>query len=150
MQRVVERLDAEAVAREHEPAAARIPQGHREHAAEPLEAVLAELLVQMDDDLDVAGGREAVSASLQLGAQLDEVVELAVADDGDAAVLARDRLVARLQIDDGEPAHRERRAAARHVPGRVRPTVAEQREVRQHLDRGEVECPEDAAHVGQS
>ena len=38
----------------------------------------------------------------ELLAELPEVVDLAVADDGDGAVLVRDRLIARRQVDDAE------------------------------------------------
>ena len=55
---VDQRLDAEAVAREHEPAPAGVPQGEAEHAAEALDAVDAQLLVEVDDDLDVRALRK--------------------------------------------------------------------------------------------
>ena len=66
------------------------------------EAVRAVLLVEVDDDLDVGAGAEAVAAGGELFAQLLEVVDLAVADDGDCAVLVRDRLITGLEIDDAE------------------------------------------------
>src|SRR4029450_10516899 len=45
----VERLDADAVAREEEPIALRVPDREREHALEVVDAVLAALLVEPED-----------------------------------------------------------------------------------------------------
>src|SRR5215210_3318189 len=50
---VVERLDAEAVTREHEPAAARIPDRDREHAAEALGESISVFFVEVQDHLRV-------------------------------------------------------------------------------------------------
>jgi hypothetical protein len=41
-------------------------------------------------------------AALEFGAEFPIVIDLAVLDDDDAAVLVRDRLVAAGEIDDGE------------------------------------------------
>ena len=64
--RVEERAHAEAVAREHEPVLARVPQGQRPLAVEAGEALLAPLLPGVHDDLGVARGAEAVAAAAQL------------------------------------------------------------------------------------
>ena len=91
---VVERLDPEAVAREHEPAARRVPDRDREHPAQPLGEPEPPLLVGVDDRLGVGVRAEPVPGALELAAQLGVVVDLAVLDDGARAVLVRDRLVA--------------------------------------------------------
>ena len=54
-----------------------------------------------------------------LALQLLVVVDLAVLDDVDGAVLVRDRLVAALEVDDREPARREPDAALQEHAVRV-------------------------------
>ena len=56
--------------------------------------------------------RKRVPAPLEIAPQLLVVVDLAVEDDPDRAVLVRDRLVAAVEIDDAEAAHAERDAVA--------------------------------------
>ena len=52
--RPVERLDAEPIAGEQQPPRRRVPDREREHAAEAVDAVVAPLLVGVDDRLGVA------------------------------------------------------------------------------------------------
>ena len=80
----VQRLDAEAVAREHEPAAVALGDGEGEHALEALHAALAPVAVALQHDLGVAVGEEAQARGLELGAQLAVVVDAAVEDDRQA------------------------------------------------------------------
>ena len=101
---VVERLDPVAVAREHEATSRRVPERDREHPAQAPREGGPFLLVEVDEHLGVAVRGEAVAGALELRAQLGVVVELAVLDDVNRAVLVRDRLVAGLQVDDREPA----------------------------------------------
>ena len=117
---VVERLDPEAVAREHEPPPARVPDRDGEHPAQALCELVAVLLVEMEHHFGVAVRPEAVPGALQLGAQLAEVVDLAVLDDDGGAVLVRDRLVARLEVDDREPPRGEGDVAVAELPEAVR------------------------------
>ena len=65
---VVERLDPEAVAGQQQPPLALVPEGDREHPPQPLDEAVAVLLVEVDQHLGVAVGREAVPAALQLRA----------------------------------------------------------------------------------
>ena len=103
-QRVVQRLDAEAVARQEQRLLVAVPQREREHAAEALDAVLAPRLPGVHDDLGVAARAEDVAERLQLGDQLLVVVDLAVEDDDDAAVLVEQRLLAGREVDDRQAA----------------------------------------------
>ena len=105
--RVVERLFPEAVAREDEAPLGLVPEREREHAVQPLDAVRAEVFVEMHEHLGVSVRRETVAACLEFAAQLAEVVDLAVEDELDGAVLVRDRLVARLEVDDRKAAEAE-------------------------------------------
>ena len=124
---VEQRLDPEAIAGEDEAAASGIPDRDREHAAQALRESRPVLLVEMDEHLGVAVGAEAVALRLQLGAELPVVVELAVLDDDDAAVLVRDRLVAGLEVDDRQPAGGETDGAVDVDAARVGPAVDERR-----------------------
>src|SRR5207302_226854 len=64
----------------------------RENAAQRPHQIRALLLVQVDEDLGVGAALEDVSAAGQGGAQVGVVVDLAVVDDLDAAVLVGHRL----------------------------------------------------------
>src|SRR4051794_19563536 len=93
---------------------------------------------------------------LELGAQLAVVVDLAVLNDGDAAILAGDRLVAVLEVDDRESPHRQRDAALMEDAIAVGSAMRQSRVHRLHgLDVGPRAAPgdrhsTDPAHGGQS
>src|SRR5262245_60075501 len=73
----IERLDAQPIAREHKPAATRVPQCDREHAVKLVQKVEAAVLVQMDEDLGVGMvGGEPVPGALQHFSQLHIIVDL--------------------------------------------------------------------------
>jgi hypothetical protein len=65
------------------------------------------LFVQVDEYLGVAVRPETVARALQVAAQFAVVVDLTVLNDVDGLVLVGHRLVARLEVDDREPARRE-------------------------------------------
>jgi len=75
------------------------------------------------DDLSVAVAREGVAAIVELGAQLAVVVDLAVEDNADAAVLGVDRRVAVDEVDDRQTVLRYDRIVARKRPRGVRAPV---------------------------
>ena len=113
-ERPVERLDAEAVAREQQAPPRRVPDREREHAAEALDAVVAPLLVGVDDRLGVAsacgsGGPRASSSRPDVGV----VVDLAVEDDPDRCRPRSKRLLAGGEIDDAQAPVAERRLRRR-------------------------------------
>jgi hypothetical protein len=58
----------------------------------------------VNDDLGVRAGLEDVALRLELFAQLDEVIDLAVEDDLHGAVFVLDRLRSAGQVDDAESA----------------------------------------------
>ena len=60
------------------------------------------LLVRVDDDLRVTQGPEVVSPALELTPQLPEIIDLAVEDDGLAAIFTEDGLAAARQINDAQ------------------------------------------------
>ena len=123
---VVERLDPEAVARQHEPLARAVPHRDGEHPAQPLGEARTVLLVEVDEHLRVGVRRpEAVAGGLELGPQRGMVVDLAVLHDDDAAVLVGDRLVAALEVDDRQPPRGQAGAAQQRLPCAVGPAVAQ-------------------------
>jgi hypothetical protein len=99
---VVERLDAEAVPGGEQRLTRVVPQGEGKLAAQLVETTRAEVLVQVEEDLAVRAGGEAVAALLELGADPREVVELAVHDRVHPAVLVGQGLVAGGKVDDAE------------------------------------------------
>src|SRR5688572_31152873 len=76
--------------------------------------------IEMQGDLAVRARSEGVTLSLELRADALEVVELAVVHEVDPAVLARNRLVARRQVDDAETGVPEPDATARLEPDTLR------------------------------
>src|SRR5256885_16494818 len=93
-------LLAEAVTREQQPLAVRVPQCEREHSAQAIDDAFAPLAVRGKDDLGVGPCREGMSAPLQLGAQGVEVVDLAVEDDRQAAVRVVHGLPAAVEVEN--------------------------------------------------
>ena len=86
-------LLAHVVAGEEEAAVRGVPDGGAEHAAQVGEAVLALFLVEVEDDLDVGARAEGVALRDELAAEVGAVVDFAVADEEDVALLVRDGLV---------------------------------------------------------
>ena len=132
--RVEQRLDAEPVARHHERLPPLVPDGQREHPAQPLQTVDTTLFVQMNDDFDIAAGAEPMPSRFQLAAQFEMVVDLAVAHDRDQAVFARNRLMTTGGIDDRQARHADRRRPAGDVyPLVVGAAVPERRDHPRHF-----------------
>ena len=123
--RVVQRLDPEGVAGEHEPPALRVPERDREHPAQLADVVRPVLLVEVQVDLGVARRSEAMPAPFERRAQLEVVVDLAVLDDLNGAVLVPDGLVAAGEVDDGETARRQSDRAVDERARAVRAAVAQ-------------------------
>src|SRR6266508_5574983 len=113
---VIERLDPETVAGEHDSALSRVPEREREHAAQLTHECGAVLLVEVDEHLGVALRRKTMAASFQPGPELAVVVDLSVLNDLDRAVLVPDRLVAALEVDDGKAPRRERDGPVDEAP----------------------------------
>ncbi len=113
--RVVERLDADPVAREQQArvrGCAPVEHGDREHAHQALGEARAALLVEVRDALGVRARAEDVAAALELAAQLAVVVDLAVAEHGHVAGLVPERLGAARGVD-------HRQAPEAHAEGRA-------------------------------
>src|SRR5262245_43811549 len=83
----VERLDANSIAGQDQSAGLPVPDGEREHAAQPIHEPVAHFLIEMDEDFGIAVSLEAMAAGLEVGAERLIVVDLAVEDDLDGTVL---------------------------------------------------------------
>ena len=126
LEAVVERLHAEPVARGEQAALPRVPDRERPHPVEALDAALAPLAVGLEDHLRVRLRAEAMALRLELGPQLDVVVDLAVMDQLEPAVPACEGLQARVrEVDDREPEVAERDAGCLERAPPVRPAVRE-------------------------
>ena len=147
----VERLLPEAVAREQQPPALGVPQGEGEHPLERRDERVAELLVQVRDNLGVGRRAELVAAPAQPRAQPAVVVDLAVERDPDRPVLVAERLVSALDVHHGEPssADREARHRVRVDAFVVGPPVTQQGAHRAHIAPFRVlRAPGDPTHAG--
>ena len=91
-QTIVEGLLAEAVSRQHHPAAAGVPQGKGEHAPQPIHEPVTLLFVEVDQYLGVAARAEGVPLAAQLVSQAAEVIDLPIENNPDCAVLVCERL----------------------------------------------------------
>ncbi len=108
-----QRLLAGPIARDRQATVALVPDRQREHPVELVDGVGALLLVQVDDRFRVALRSEPVAARDETRAQILEVVDLAVEDEPDRAVLVGHRLArVRRQIDDAQPPEAEPGPAA--------------------------------------
>src|SRR3954453_8799096 len=99
------------VACDQQPPAGTVPDGKGEHPAEPGHHAFPVLLVQVHQRLGVTAGLEAVALGDNLIVQAGKVVQLAVEDHHDAAVLVGHRLVAAGEVDNTEPPHAEAETA---------------------------------------
>ena len=93
---VIERLDAKDVTGAKEFVLVLVVNHERVHAAKAVDQIFAPLLVTVHQDLGVGVAVEDVASGLELGAELLEVVDLAVEDNRDLAVIARHGLGASL------------------------------------------------------
>ena len=144
VRREEERPHSEAIPRQKELLALPIPDREREVAVQTLEEGRPPLLVRVGDHLRIRLRREAVAERLELLAQLDVVVDLAVLHHPEAPALVGDRLVATVEVDDREPRVRHPEAAVEIEPDAVRTAMPElARHVEQELPRDLLAAPVD-------
>jgi len=126
---VVHRLLAEAVARQMQASLVAVPQRQGEHTGAAHQGVVqSPPLHRGEQDLGVRRPPEAMPAALELGAQLGEVVDLAVVGEHVAAIRGFHRLVPGLgQVDHGQTTGPERhtRRLIDERPGVVRAPVGD-------------------------
>ena len=98
--RNVEGLDPHSIAREHEPSGRLIPQRHREHAAQPIEAGGVPFEKRLKERFGIAMGMEPASAALQFDAQLQMIIDFTIECDDGSARSVRHWLIAALKVED--------------------------------------------------
>ena len=141
---MVQRLLPHPVAREHEALGTRIPQRQPEHAVELIHEVQPQLLVEMGDHLGIAPGPEAMPARSSRSRSAPVIVDLAVADHADRAVLVRERLPTVRDVDDRQPPAAESGAALDRHPVAVGPAVDQR--LTHALEQGRIRLPARTHH----
>ena len=91
------------------------------------EQIFAVLLIEMHDELVVAMGAEHVTLGLELRLPLRVVEQLAIADDGNAAVLVEEGLPPVLKTENAEPPMREAEPRCEQGTGIVGAAMEERR-----------------------
>src|SRR5207253_6399419 len=124
---VEQRLHAVTVAGQQQPAPGSVVNGERENAPQRLHEIGALLFVQVHEDLGVGGALEDVPPAGQGGAQVGVIIDLAVVDDLDAAVLVGHRLrPAGGEVDECETPVDQLAILVRVAAGAVRAAMAQQ------------------------
>ena len=113
---VEQRLDAETVARGEDGAVGFIPKHKGELAAQSMQALRAEIFIEMQGDLAVRSRAQAVARLFEFALDCFVAVEFAIDDDPGLFVLACDRLISRREIDDAEPGMAKSNAAVGRDP----------------------------------
>jgi hypothetical protein len=111
VERVMQGLLPEAIARNQQFMLPLIVQSESKHPPQLLHALTAHFLIQMDDDFGIGVGREAMTTAQQLGAQLGEVINFPVEHYPDRMVFIEYGLMPAGQIDDAEATHPKPNAA---------------------------------------
>ena len=122
---VIERLDAENIARAEQLLCGAVPDDEGIHAAQPLQHAGAPLLIAVQQHFAVRGGLERVTGVDQLAAQVLKVINLTVEGEHLRAVLIEDRLAAALQINDAQPAETHSDVRVNIIVVLVRSAVAD-------------------------
>src|ERR1700680_786180 len=104
---VVDRLHAQPVPREQQPAFPAIPDGEGEHAPEMLDSIIPILFVSVENRLGVRLRPECVTRRNQIGSQVAVVVDFGVEYDCGRAIFIENGLLATFQINDAEAAESE-------------------------------------------
>ena len=103
VQGVEQGLDAEAITRGKDGAVPFIPEHKGELAAQSVQALRAEIFVEMQGDLAVRARAQAMTGLLEFALDRFVAIEFAIDDDAGLSVLAGDRLISGREIDDAEP-----------------------------------------------
>src|SRR5262249_44965579 len=123
--RVKQRSDPGLVPRKHQLMLVPVVKSHGELAVQPTDEAGAVVLIHMDEDFDIAAGAETVTARFELPAQIAKIIDFAVADRDDRAVLVEVRLIAGGEIDNGKPAARQSNSVAEERAAIVRTAMGD-------------------------
>ena len=108
-----------------------------------MQAVRAFFFIKMNQSFGVAVSAELMSLGDQILAQFLVVVDLAIEDHPDAAILVRDRLMTGAEIDDAEPAHPDAAGTVGVDTFIVGPAVADEVAHRPHVCNLRVAIPKE-------
>src|SRR5580700_6914542 len=112
----MQRLDAEAVARQEQPSFLDIPDGKGPHAVEAQLALRTPLRIGGEDDLAVGVGDETMAETTQFLAQLNVVVDLAVIGQPVTPFGVGHRLAGPFgEVEDGKPTMAEPKSCLREM-----------------------------------
>jgi hypothetical protein len=104
----VKRLDADAVASQHQTLPGVGPKGDRKHASQPLETGGVPFKKCLKNGLGIAVGLKAAAECFELAAYFKVIVDFAVEDDYGVAILGKYGLIAGCQVDNLEAGRTER------------------------------------------
>src|SRR6266851_552707 len=107
-QPVVQRFDAQSVARREQRTLLAVPDGKCKHPAQVMHTVAPVLFVQMNNRFRIAVGAVTVAAGFQIFSQGRVVVNLSVENDPGGPSLVADRLMPPGNINNAEAAHAQR------------------------------------------
>ena len=93
-----------------------VPEHKSEFAPQSVQAMHAEIFVEMQSDLAVRSRAQAVTRLLEFALDRFVTVEFAVDDDPRLFVLAGDRLISGCEIDDAQPSVAKGNPAVRRYP----------------------------------
>ena len=113
---VVKRLLADAVTRQQQTALVAVPDDNREHASQLREALFSILLIEMDDSFGIRPGCKPVSFGDEFLAKVSIVIDFAIQQDPDGAVLVADWLMTSSDVDDAEPPMPQSDPGANEIP----------------------------------
>src|SRR6185312_2145948 len=118
-------LDAVAVARQMKPPRLGVPEREGGHAVDAAHQRLdAPAAITPEQDLGVRARAEDAALLQELGAQLAEIVDLAIVRDHRTAIGRAHGLIRRArEIDHREPPMGESEAAVEELAGRIRPAM---------------------------
>src|SRR5207247_3997646 len=109
----MERLLAHPVARQQQRTLPDVPDGEGEHAVEMVHAVFAPRLVCVHEDLGIGPRAKTMSQTLQVSAERQEVVDLAVQGAPARAGLVGARLITGFKVANAEASNAQREEIGR-------------------------------------
>src|SRR5271165_2219037 len=133
---VVEGFDTQTITRAQQSFVLPVPDGEGKHAAETREALVAVLLVGMNDGFSVAMALIAVSSGFELGTDVGVIEDFAVVGDPQRFVLVGHRLAAGGEVNDAQTTVAEGDFALHIKPGAIRTAVRD--DVRHGTDHARV------------
>src|ERR1017187_6864108 len=102
VQSIMQRLLAHAIARQQQKLLTLIVQSNGEHAAQFLNTLGPDFLVQVNYDFSVGVGIETVAAILKLPPEVRKVIDFSIENDPDAAIFVVNRLPTGTEVNDAQ------------------------------------------------